>query len=175
MDPLELYAKARDGGPWFLLAAETWALIAAIVALMLTIFGVIFLSARQYSVAGRLLSAILPKRAENLFMRVNIQGTGEFVGDVPRNFNSGLAPAGEPTQAYLASLGTHTMRLYTKFKMDLGAVIKITPPGVLVVVQEIRQISVEPPWFAIEAEPVFRDDVTKRNYRKFLGELSQVA
>lgn len=175
MDPLELYAKARNGGPWFLLAAETWALIAAVVGLILTIFGAIFLSARKYSVAGRLLSALLPKRAENLFMRVNIQDTGEFVDDGLRNFTSMGASSGEPSQAYLASLGTHTMRLYTKFKLDLGSIIQINPPGVLVVVQEIRQISAEPPWFAIEAEPVFRDDVTKRNYRKFLGELSQVA
>ncbi len=175
MDPLELYAKARDGGPWFLLAAETWVLIAAVVALILTIFGVIFLSARQYSVAGRLLAAILPKRADNLFMRVNIQGTGEFAGDVPCNFDTRGGNDREPTQAYLASLGTHTMRLYTKFRLQSGAIIQINPPGVLVVVQEIRQISAEPPWFAIEAEPVFRDDVTKRNYRKFLGEHSQVA
>ncbi len=157
MDRLEFYAKVPDGGPWFLLATETWLLIAAVVVLSATILLVTCLSARQSSVAGRLMAAIFPRRADNLFMRVNIQQTDQS------------------SQAYLASLGSHTMRLYSKCRLDAGAIIRITPPGVQVVVQEIRQISAEPPWFSIEAEPVFRDDVTKRNYRKFLGELSQVA
>jgi hypothetical protein len=167
VDPLELYAKARDGGPWFQLAAETWSLIAAIVALIVTIILVIFLSAREKSLVGRLFRALRPPHIEHLFMRVSVcvsPGTGPDV-----------MTAQTHAQAYLASLAPHEMRLYTKFPTGPGAVLRIDPPGVHVVVQNARAISADPPWFSIEAEPVFRDDVTRRNYRKFLGELSQVA
>ncbi len=171
MDALELYAKARDGGPWFQLAAETWNLIAAIVAIIATILLVIFLSARDKSLVGRLFKALRPPHAEHLFMRVGVAigpvSAGELLDD-----RTGVS---RQAQAYLASMTPHEMRLYAKFPIAPGSVLRIDPPGVHVVVQNARAISEDPPWFSIEAEPVFRDDVTRRNYRKFLGELSQVA
>ncbi|NDE15181.1 hypothetical protein EBZ80_09665 [bacterium] len=171
MDALELYAKARDGGPWFQLAAETWSLIAAIVALIATILLVIFLSARDKSIVGRLFSAMRPPHAEHLFMRVGVAIVPESIAELEDT--STAVP--RQSQAYLASMAPHEMRLYAKFPIGPGTVLRIDPPGVHVVVQQSRAISEEPPWFSIEAEPVFRDDVTRRNYRKFLGELSQVA
>ncbi len=158
MDSLEIYAKARDGGPWFQLAAETWSLIAVIVAIIAVILLVIFLSAQRHSVAGKLLEALRPPHADHLFMRVNVRDAKST-----------------PAQVYLASMHPHSMHLYSKFKMEPGHLIQVDPPGVTVAIQRVRPISVDPPWFAIEAEPVFRDDISRNNYRKFLGALSQVA
>lgn len=163
MDPLELYARARDGGTWLELAVEGWRLVLGLILLAVVTLAVLFLSTRKGSFFGRMLALLRAPAADHLFLRVSLRGplaadgaTGEY-------------------QAYLAAVAPHQILLYAKFPCDPGTVAFIDPPSVRMVVTGIREVSADPPWFAIEAEPLFRDDGAKIRYRKFIGEISHAA
>lgn len=165
MDPLELHAMMRDGGSWYELAARFWAVLVIFTILALATLFLMIMSAREDSLTGRLLrwfvSRLGTPRADHLFLRVDLTKVGE--------------ESAKPVQAYLSSIGSHAMFIYSKYDFTVGQILEISPPGVTVIVHESRCISLQPPWFAIDAEPFFRDDRTRKIYRKFIGEISQVA
>ncbi len=183
MDPLELYARSRDGGTWLELAVDGWRLVAGLVLIALVVLVVLFISTRQTSFFGRLLKLLRAPAADHLFLRVSLRGPVPKQGASPEF--AGVASGGSvggsddspqhEFQAYMAAVAPHQIQLYAKFPFDPGTVALVDPPGVRVVVTAIREVSSDPPWFSIEAEPLFRDDGAKLKYRKFIGEISHVA
>lgn len=169
MEPLELHAMMRDGGSWYELAARFWAVLTLLAILGFATIVLIVVSSRENSLTGRFLRWLFflfgAPSADHLFLRVNLSYENA----------AGDSEVVKPIQAYLSAVKTHGMFIYSKYNFEVGQILKITPPEVDVIVQDSRCISSDPPWFAIEAEPLFRDDSTKRNYRKFIGEISQVA